>query len=109
MQPVGTCPQRDFYKIILAILSETEICNSDLARPVLPISSYIQHQAFAPATVEQMSQAFDDACKTLGIADRMDPLMELVAKHIIKLAQRGVAGRTAFYLATMKEFRSSRQ
>ena len=65
----------------------------------MPITALLQHQPFDPETIEAMSGAFTDACKALGLAqDRTDPITELVARHIIELARRGIRNKTALYL-----------
>jgi len=41
--------------------------------------------------------------------DRTDPITELVARHIIKLAQSGIRTENALYLATIEEFKPNPQ
>ena len=36
-----------------------------------------------------MSAAFEDVCRTLGLAELSDPLRDMVAKKVIEFAQRG--------------------
>ena len=55
----------------------------------MPFSHLVQRDAFDPDTIEIMSAAYEGACKALGLADRSDPLTQLVAKKIIGLATRG--------------------
>ncbi len=75
----------------------------------MPITPFLRHQAFEPDTIEAMSYAFQNACRALGLTDRGDPLNELVARHIIELAQRGVRTPTALYMLTLKEFKAHPQ
>ena len=57
-----------------------------------------------------MSGAFTDACKALGLApDHTDPITELVARHIIELAQRGIRTKATLLLRTMQEFKANPQ
>jgi len=49
------------------------------------------------------------ATKALGLVDRTDPITELVARHIIKLAQSGIRTENALYLATIEEFKPNPQ
>jgi hypothetical protein len=49
----------------------------------------LQNRAFQPETIEVMSAAFENACRTLGLAERTDPLRNLVAEKIIECAQTG--------------------
>jgi enoyl-CoA hydratase/carnithine racemase len=70
----------------------------------VPITPFLQNQAFDPEVIEEMSAAFADACKTLGLIDRADPITEIVARRIIELAQRGVRTKAALYAMTVKDF-----
>jgi hypothetical protein len=72
----------------------------------MPIAPYLRNQAFDPKSIKEMSSVFTDACADIGLADRADPMTELVALQIIEFAQRGVQTRSAlsnhrFSLATM--------
>lgn len=67
----------------------------------MPITPFLHNQPFDPEALKAIGQAFDDACRTLGLADRDD---ELVARQIIELAQTGVRTPTALYMLTVKEF-----
>ena len=71
----------------------------------MPITLFLQNQAFDPEIIEDMSAAFTDACATLGLVDRADPLTEIVASRIIELAQRGIRTKTALYSMTVKDFK----
>jgi hypothetical protein len=75
----------------------------------MPITPFLRGQAFDPETVAVMGDAFAEACKALGLKDRNDKMTELVAKHVIKLAQRGTRTKTALYLAIIKEFKANPQ
>jgi predicted outer membrane protein len=45
--------------------------------------------AFDPQTVELMQFAHDRTCQLLNISDKSDPMVEIIAKEIIRLASRG--------------------
>jgi hypothetical protein len=75
----------------------------------MPITPFLNGQAFDPDTVEAMGKAFVSTCEALGLSDRTDPLAELIAKKIIELAQRGLRNPTALSLAARQEFRSNPQ
>jgi hypothetical protein len=64
--------------------------------------------AFDPETVEAMSGAFTDACNALGLKDGADQVTELLAKHIIELALRGIRDKSVLYSQTMHEFKKNR-
>jgi hypothetical protein len=56
---------------------------------VVPLYRLLQNCAFEPAAVDAMSAAFEDVCRTLGLAELSDPLRDMVAKKVIEFAQRG--------------------
>jgi hypothetical protein len=45
--------------------------------------------AFDPQTLQIMQFAHERACKLLDIRDKSDPMAEIIAKEIIRLASRG--------------------
>jgi len=56
----------------------------------MPIVALLRDQtAFTPEEVSALTAAFEDTCRDLGLADRADPLVELVAKKVIKIALTG--------------------
>ena len=55
----------------------------------MPIRRFIGDVSFNPETVHAMTMAFDDALKELCLADRNDPLAEMLAKKIIEIAGLG--------------------
>jgi hypothetical protein len=55
----------------------------------MAIYRLLQNAAFEPAAIQVMTAAYEDACRVLRLADRTDPLTELVAKKIIEIAQTG--------------------
>jgi hypothetical protein len=75
----------------------------------MPITPFLRNEAFDPDLIDTMSAALTQACTTLGLVDRADPITEVVAHHIIKLAQRGIRTQTALYLATIEEFKANAQ
>lgn len=75
----------------------------------MPITPYLRDQAFEPEVIEEMSAAFIQARRALGLDDRSDKLTELVAHHIIEMAQRGIRGQAALYFAALEKFTSNPQ
>lgn len=55
----------------------------------MPLYRLLQNCAFDPDITETMSVAFEDACRMLGLAERSDPLRDMVARTIIDCAQTG--------------------
>jgi hypothetical protein len=51
----------------------------------------LQNSVFGPDEVTRMAAAYEHASKALGLADRNDPVTELVAKKIIEVARTGEA------------------
>jgi hypothetical protein len=49
--------------------------------------------AFEPEKIATMSAAYEDALRVLQLADRQDPITELVARKIIEVAGTGSATR----------------
>ena len=55
----------------------------------MPLYRLLQNAAFDPDAVAAMSAAFEEACRTLGLAERSDPLCNLVAEKILECARTG--------------------
>ena len=51
--------------------------------------SLARKHAFGPDEIRVLTTAFEDALRTLHLADRADPATEMIAKKIIELAQQG--------------------
>ena len=45
--------------------------------------------SFEPETIDAMGQAYERLLNDLGLTDRNDPLTDIVAKEIVKVASRG--------------------
>ena len=75
----------------------------------MPITPFLRNQAFDPDAIEEMSSAFMKACANLGLSDRADAMTELVARHIIDAAQRGIRTETALYFSALHEFKCDPQ
>lgn len=66
-------------------------------------------QAVLAKTIENMSAAFAACRRTLRLEASSDKMTELVAHHIIELAQRRIRDRTVLYVAALEEFTSDSQ
>jgi hypothetical protein len=55
----------------------------------MPLTRYINGIAFEPEALRHISAAFESACDALGLVDRNDPLVEIVAKQVISIAMTG--------------------
>jgi hypothetical protein len=71
-----------------------------------PITPFLRGQAFDPETVKAIGNALITTCEMLCVSERDDTSIQLVARKIIELAQRGLKSPTELHLAAMKEFES---
>jgi hypothetical protein len=55
----------------------------------MPLAPYLQGGVFDPKQIEGMSAAFVAVCHSLQLADRDDPLTEIVARKVIEVAGTG--------------------
>jgi hypothetical protein len=56
----------------------------------MPITQYLDGHSFDPETRRVMGVAFEIALAALRLADRTDPITEMLAKRIIALAKDGL-------------------
>jgi hypothetical protein len=74
----------------------------------MPLTSFLKGTAFDPEATRAMGVAFEKACAALRLADRTDPVVELVAKRIIVLAKAGERNPDRLCEGVLKEFRGQR-
>lgn len=55
----------------------------------MAIYRFIRESAFDHDDTKRMGDAYEAALVELGLADRTDPLTEIIAKYIIEIAQTG--------------------
>ena len=55
----------------------------------MPIRGAMQTRAFGPEDIKIVTAALEDALRELELADRSDPLSEIVAKKMIEIAEQG--------------------
>ena len=55
----------------------------------MAIYRLLQGSAFEPEAVKRIATAYEDALRTLQLADRTDPITEIIAKKIFEVAQTG--------------------
>src|SRR5213082_796457 len=55
----------------------------------MPIRRLVANEAFDPEAVEIIVTAFEDALGQLGLTNRDDPIVALVARRILTFAQQG--------------------
>ena len=55
----------------------------------MPIYRLLQSSDFEPDHIAVMTAAFEDVCRDLRLAEREDPIRDIVARAIIECAQSG--------------------
>jgi hypothetical protein len=55
----------------------------------MAIYRMIRQSVFEPEMIERMTAAYEHALKELGLADRNDPITDLVARKVIEIAEMG--------------------
>jgi hypothetical protein len=56
-----------------------------------------------PQEIRRVRQAYQQALRLLGVRDRDDPLTEMIAKKIIKIAQAGIKDPAQISALAIKE------
>ncbi len=74
----------------------------------MAIYRLMQRAGFAPEDVERMGAAYERVLKELGLKDRNDPLTEIIAKHIIEIAQTGEKDPDLISDAALKRISTAR-
>jgi len=68
----------------------------------MPIRPYLDGEFFDPELIDTMSHALADACMMLGLKDREDAAVRLLAMRIIKGARDGVHDRASLKAAAIE-------
>ncbi len=55
----------------------------------MPLIPYLKEASFDPEAIKAMTAAFEAVCEALQLANRSDPLTEIVARKVIELAGTG--------------------
>ena len=55
----------------------------------MPIYRHLQNSGFDPEQAKAVGQAFEQTLAALGLKDRSDPLVEIIATKIIEIGQHG--------------------
>jgi hypothetical protein len=66
----------------------------------------LDNAAFDPDAITALRDAYESACAALQLADRADPLTEVVAKKIIEHARRGERDPLRLREIVLKELQS---
>ncbi len=55
----------------------------------MPICRELQLEEFQPSQAEAISRAFDEVLEDLGLIERSDPVVTIVAKRVVEFAKQG--------------------
>ena len=71
----------------------------------MPITAFLQGEAFDPETIQAMSIALTEACKALGLNMKDDAATRLLAMRIIEQAREGIHDPVLLKAAALKGFK----
>jgi hypothetical protein len=78
-------------------------CLGSIRMRPMAIYRLLKFAAFDPEMIASMTAAYEDALRVLRLADRQDPITELVAKKIIEIAQLGESDPARIREQALKE------
>ena len=74
---------------------------------VMPLRSLLSESGvFSPHEIAVITSAFEDTLSALGLADRQDPAVTMVAKRILELAKGGEDDPILLREAVLNSFRN---
>jgi hypothetical protein len=71
----------------------------------MPINRLLKGMNLEPERVEALNRAFDLALRSLRLADRNDPITEIVAEKIIEIEATGVRDPVEISESAVKQLR----
>jgi hypothetical protein len=72
----------------------------------MPMDPLLDNASFDPAAITALRNAYEGVCAALQLADRTDPLTEVVAKKVIEHARRGERDPMRLREVVLKEVQS---
>ncbi|WP_454620469.1 hypothetical protein [Bradyrhizobium cenepequi] len=69
----------------------------------MAIYRLLKNYAMEPKEVSRATEAYEQALRILCVKDRDDPLTDMIAKKIIKIAQTGIKDPTEISALAIKE------
>jgi hypothetical protein len=78
-----------------------------MERAPMAIYRLLQNSAFAPEDIGRLVAAYEDCLRILKLADRSDPITELLAKKIIEIGQTGMRDPVQISRLALKELEIS--
>jgi hypothetical protein len=83
------------------------VCTRDASGVgVMPIRPLLQDGVFSPEDITALATAFEDTLSALGLVDRNDPAVLMVAKRIIKMARQGERNPTRLRNSVVSQFQA---
>jgi hypothetical protein len=74
-----------------------------LAAADMAIDRLMQNYTMEPEEISHIKKAYDQVLHSLCVKDRDDPLTEMIAKKILKLAQTGIKDPAQLSALAIKE------
>ena len=71
----------------------------------MAIYRLLKNSTLEPEEIARITEAYEEALQTLCIKDRNNPLTEMIAKKIIKIAQTGVHNAAQLSALAIAELR----
>ena len=73
----------------------------------MAIYRILQNAPFGPDEIARLVAAYERTLEALGLADRSDPITELVARKIIEISQTGVRDPALLAKRTIRDLGAS--
>jgi hypothetical protein len=71
----------------------------------LPIYRLLQRSAFSPEDIASLVSAYEDCLRILKLSESSDTVKEVVARHVIEIAQTGVRGAAQIRELALKQIK----
>ena len=75
----------------------------------MPIRTFVEGAVFEQELIDTMSAALADVCRELGLNDKEDTAVRLLALRIINKAQQGIHDRELLKAAALDGLRIARR
>jgi hypothetical protein len=81
----------------------TWVTTAKIGSKDVAIYRLLKSRTIEPNEISRISEAYEEALRVLCVKDRDDPLTEMIAKKIIKIAQTGVKEPAEISALAIKE------
>ena len=75
----------------------------------MSISPYLDGDVFAPEVIDSMATALTEACEELGLKDKENVVVRLLAERIIDEARRGIHAHELLKVAALRGLAPARK